>query len=129
EGDLAKHIEDTWIEYIVPKKDLFHRETISRRVSNLRAELLGPCPSAVKRLLVDQIVLCWLHVYDAEVAAADLYTEDFTGEQGTYAQERLARAQRSYFAAVKAMAQVRKLLVPVVQVNIAREQTNVVAAY
>jgi hypothetical protein len=57
-----------------------------------------------------------------------MYAEDFTFQEGTYAQERQGRAQRRYLAAIKALAQVRKLHLPPIQVNIAKEQTNVVAA-
>ena len=87
-GDLAKHIEGMWIEHIVGKKDLFHREALSRRVSELRTELLGPSPSPVERLLADQIVFCWLQVCDADIRALNMYAEDFTFQEGTYAQER-----------------------------------------
>ena len=37
----------------------------------------------------------------------------------------LDRAQKRYLTALKTLAQVRRLLVPVVQVNIAQKQINV----
>jgi hypothetical protein len=49
-------------------------------------------------------------------------------ELGTYYQRSLERAQKRYLAAIKTLAQVRKLAVPVLQVNIARKQVNVAGA-
>ncbi len=43
----------------------------------------------------------------------------------TFHQQRIERAQRRYLAAIKALAQVRKLGVPAVQVNIGDKQINV----
>ncbi len=127
-GDLAKQVEDLWIGQIAGKNDLFRRETIRRRVSELRAELLGPSRSTIEGLLATRIVLCSLQVHHADVRAANLLEVGCSFQQLKAAQERQESAQRRYLAAIKALAQVRKLIVPVVQVNIARQQTNVVAA-
>ncbi len=45
--------------------------------------------------------------------------------QGDYHQRRIDRAHRRYLASIKALAQVRRLLTPAVQVNIAERQINV----
>ncbi len=47
-----------------------------------------------------------------------------TMEQGEYHQRTIDRAQKRYLAAIKALAQVRRLLTPAVQVNIADQQIN-----
>jgi hypothetical protein len=127
-GDLALKAQDKWIELIGGKDNLFSRETIRLRLAKLRGELLGPSPSMIERLLVDRIVLCSLQVHHAELRAANLLEVGCNFQQWKAAQERQESAQRRYLAAIKALAQVRKLLVPVVQVNIAKQQTNVVAA-
>ena len=44
---------------------------------------------------------------------------------GTYFQRALTAAQKRYLAAIKTLALVRKLAVPVLQVNIAKKQVNV----
>jgi hypothetical protein len=46
-------------------------------------------------------------------------------ELGTYYQKGLDRAQKRYLSAIKALALVRKLALPVLQVNIACKQVNV----
>ncbi len=43
-------------------------------------------------------------------------------ELSEYHQRRCERAQRRYLAAIKSLAQVRRLIIPMVQVNIARQQ-------
>jgi hypothetical protein len=50
-----------------------------------------------------------------------------TGFTGYY-QRRMDSANRRFLAAVKALALVRKLAVPALQVNIAKKQVNVVAS-
>ncbi len=57
-----------------------------------------------------------------------LYAERLGGKDGmTWStdegyQRRIERAQQRYLAAIKALAQVRRLVVPMVQVNIAEQQ-------
>ena len=43
---------------------------------------------------------------------------------GDYYLRNIQRAQKSYLSAVKALAMIRKLALPVLQVNIARKQEN-----
>jgi hypothetical protein len=54
--------------------------------------------------------------------------ESMALELGTYYQRCLSAAQKRYLAAIKTLALVRKLAVPVLQVNIARKQVNVANA-
>jgi hypothetical protein len=48
--------------------------------------------------------------------------------QGDYHQRRMDRAHRRYLSAIKTLATVRKLAVPVFQVNIAQKQMNIANA-
>jgi hypothetical protein len=127
-ADVAYQAEASWIN-LVSDSSLFFKETLEERLAKLRKDLLGPSASPIERLLVERIVICWMQVNHADWRAADMERHGYSSfEQAVYFQERQGRAQRRYLAAVKALAQVRKLLVPVVQVNIAKKQTNVVAA-
>jgi hypothetical protein len=45
--------------------------------------------------------------------------------RGEYYQRRMDRAHAHYLSAIKALAQVRKLALPALQVNIAKKQVNV----
>ena len=55
-------------------------------------------------------------------------TEDLSCELGIYYERCITSAQKRYLAAIKSLALIRKLAVPVLQVNIAKEQVNMAAA-
>ena len=121
-GDLARTAQDAMLRAMAGN-DLLVREATARKLALLRDELAGPNPSPVERLLVERAVACWLQVQDADVRAVP--TGDQTPKLATFHQDRLDRAHRRYLSALKALATVRKLAGPVVQVNIARKQVNV----
>jgi hypothetical protein len=77
----------------------------------------------VERLLAERAVACWLHLYHLETVYAG--KQSMTLDLGTYYQKCLDRAHKRYLTALKALAEVRKLALPVLQLNIARKQVNV----
>ena len=92
----------------------------------MRAELLGDNPTPVERLLVERVLACWVQVQDAELRYAR-NQKDMTFRQGDFHQRRMDATSRRYLAALKALALVRKLAVPALQINLARKQVNVVS--
>jgi hypothetical protein len=90
----------------------------------MRTELSGPNPTPVERLLVERIVTCWLQLQDADLCFTQ--ATDLSLRQGDYHQRRIDRAHNRFLTAVKALATVRRLAVPVLigQVNIASRQVN-----
>src|SRR5205085_2151017 len=98
-----------------------------RKLELLRAELAGPNPTPLERLLVERVVACWLQVQDADVRYAQAMKQA-TMAWSEFHQRRMDRAHRRYLSALKTLAQVRKLALPVLQVNIARKQVNVAGA-
>jgi len=121
-GDLAAQAEHSFIR-AVAGDDLAFREGLNRKLELLRAELAGPNPTPVERLLVERVVACWLQVQDADLRYAN--AKNLSTEWGDYFQRRMNHAHRRYLSAIKTLALVRKLAVPVLQVNIARKQVNV----
>lgn len=83
----------------------------------------GPNPAPLERLLAECVVACWLHLHHLETIYAG--KESMSLELGSYYQRSITSAQKRYLAAIKTLALVRKLAVPVLQVNIARKQVNV----
>ena len=67
---------------------------------------------------------CWLAMHYAGARYAQNLGK-FTMAQGDYHQRTVERAQRRYLAAIKALARVRRLLTPAVQVSIADQQINI----
>ncbi|MCI0705203.1 MAG: hypothetical protein L0241_29435 [Planctomycetia bacterium] len=107
-------------------KDLGFREAVMRKLEVMRAELLGDNPTPIERLLVERIAACWLQVQDAEMRYAQ-NQGSLNLSQADYHQRRMDAANRRFLAAVKALALVRKLAVPALQINVAKKQVNVVA--
>ena len=94
----------------------------------MREELAGGvAPSPLEALLIERIVICWLHLqyHEAHYAANMSRKENILHVQ---IGERMDKAQRRYLGAIKALAQVRRLALPSVQVNIGEKQVNVAAA-
>jgi hypothetical protein len=75
-----------------------------------RAELAGPEPSPLERLLVERVVACWLQVQYADAAYAQLQSP--SPAQHTAALKRQAGAHQRYLFSIKALATVRKLIKP-----------------
>ena len=61
-GNMAAYAERSLIRKL-SGNDLAIREGLHRKMESLRAELAGPTPSPLERLLVERIVVCWLHLY------------------------------------------------------------------
>jgi hypothetical protein len=120
-GNLARHAEDALIRKFVGK-DLAVGEGLRRKLEVMRGELAGPAPTPLERLLAERIITCWLHVYHLEAIYAG--KDSISLELGSYYQKSIDRAHRRYLSAIKTLATVRKLALPVLQVNIARKQVN-----
>lgn len=122
-GDVAKQIQYTLIDKF-SGNNLLLKETLTRKMDLLRAELAPLNPPPLERLLVERIVTCWLHLHHLEMIYAG--KDSMSLELGAYYQRSLSAAQMRYLSAIKTLAVVRKLAVPVLQVNIAKKQVNVV---
>jgi hypothetical protein len=100
-------------------KNLLAREALLRKLELLRAELAGPSPTALERLLVERVVACWLQLQDADVRFAQ-GQHTLKSVEIDYFQRRMDRAHHRFLSAVKALALVRRLDLPVLiaQVNL-----------
>jgi hypothetical protein len=123
-GDLARHAENALTRKHAGE-NVVVREGLFCKAAALRAELAGPTPTPLERVLVERIVACWLHMYHLEVLCAGNNGMEWVAHH----QRCLDRAHKRYLAAIKTLAVVRKLAVPVLQVNIAKKQVNVGGPY
>ena len=105
------------------RDDLLFTEGLERNIDRLRTELEGPTPSPLERLLVERLLCCWLQAHCA--TALDAVDEHKTLAQAEALQRRQDQTHRRFLQACKALAQVRKLLGPTVQINVADKQINV----
>jgi hypothetical protein len=121
-GDLARLAQQTLVDKFTGQNLLF-QETLRCKLDLLRAELSGSNPTPLERLLVERVISCWLYLHHVEMRCCP--KESTSLAVGSYLERSLSAAQKRYLAAIKTLALVRKLAVPVLQVNIARKQVNV----
>jgi hypothetical protein len=127
-GSLAVQAERSLVE-LLARKNLAAREVVLQKLQQLRAELAGPSPTPVERILVERAVACWL-----QLQAADLRLQvgesKYSLAQGEYHHRQRDRAHYRFLSAVKALATVRRLALPVLigQLNVARKQVNIATA-
>jgi hypothetical protein len=122
-GNLSRRIERELVERLAGK-DLNLREGLIRKLSDMRDELAGPASTPIERQLIERVVLDWLTLHESECRFA--CARDLSTKQVEAWQRRIDRAHRRYRGAVKTLAVVRKMAIPVLigQVHIARNQVN-----
>ncbi len=95
----------------------------------LPKRLARPNDGPLESLLVKQLVLCWLQLGYIEYQYNSLLTQGNTAiNSANFWEQRLSAAQRRYLRAIEALARVRRLNLPAVQVNIGAKQVNQVMA-
>ena len=108
-GDLAKQSQGAWLQ-LVAGRNLLLLESARRKAEQLRAELAGPAPSPLERLLIERIVATWLQVHYSDASYAQL--KGNSPALHTAALRRQNSAQQRHLQAAKALAAVRRLLRP-----------------
>ncbi len=104
-------------------KDVLRREAIKQELERVGSELEGPNPTPMERLLAERASLCWFIVQWYEDAYVN--RDGWSITLGDYQHRIIDKAHRRFLTAVRTLAQVRKLALPALQVNIARNQINV----
>jgi hypothetical protein len=121
-GDLAAQVERALIRRVVGN-DVLGREAVMAKLAAMRTELGGSDATPVERLLIDRVVIGWLHLHGLEIARAG--TAGTPDENAVSFERAITAAQKRYLAAMKALAAVRRLAIPALQINIAKKQMNV----
>ena len=123
EGNMTHLIQQTCIDRMFGKDEVA-KECVMRATAAFIKELEGPDPSPLETLLAQQIALDRLYLQKLEYGI-DVPGNDRTIAQARHHDRRVTAAHNRYMKAIKTLAQVRKLLGPTVQVNIAQQQMNV----
>ena len=122
-GDLAEQANLTMIEEMKASRAM--KESMKVGLSVMAGDLAQPGDGELERLLIRQIVGCWLRVsYVEYVYGLNTAGGSMTMQQGSYWERRLSAAQRRYLRALETLSRVRRLNLPTVQVNIAAQQVN-----
>jgi hypothetical protein len=121
-GSPAQWLRQTLIRKAVGK-NVLGEEAIEQKLDKIRSELEGQNPTAIERLLAERSSLCWFIVHWYENIYAN--SNGWTIAQAEYHQRKTEKAHARFLSSLRTLAQVRKLAVPVLQLNIAKNQVNV----
>jgi DUF971 family protein len=105
-GDLAALVEQGWI-HLLAQRDLFLQEALLRQLAEMRANLAGPSPTPIEKLLVDRIVATWLQLQHSDAAMAELDNKSIRVAE--FIVKRQAHANRQYLMAIGALETLRRL--------------------
>jgi hypothetical protein len=123
-GNVASQARERLIE-LVAGGNAVTVEALRRKVAVVRDQALGPNPSPLETLLATRVALCWLQCYYEDGKDTAALKQGLAWVSVLNQQKRAERAQKRYLAAIKALAQVRKLQIPTIQVNVGAQQVNV----
>lgn len=117
-GDIATQADHALLRRMAHNPVV--RDTIQGKLEVLAEELGRPNDSAIERLLVQRVVSCWLQLAHADFESAN--DGQMTFVEGEFWQRRQDRAHKRFLSAVKTLAVVRRLALPIkVDVNLAGE--------
>src|SRR5262249_19207733 len=99
------------------------KESLREDLRGLADELAGPSPSPAERMLADVAATSWFayRLHEARYVN-DAMSGEMSLMQSEHAQRRMDRAHRRFLSTVKALATVRRLAVPALQINVAHRQ-------
>jgi hypothetical protein len=80
----------------------------------------------LEALLAERATLCWFNVTFYEIVYAA--SKDVTIHEAAFQQRKIDGAHRRFLPAVRTLAQVRKLALPAVRINVAKNQVNVASS-
>lgn len=117
-GELA---ESQALDTILNGSGQGMRECWRQRLIAMRADLGYAEASALERLLIQQVTLCWLNLNLTEYRFTNITKQSITLACGLYWEKRLTAAQRRFTRACETLARIRKLSrnTPALQFNIA----------
>lgn len=117
--NLSAAVRNSLITAIAPKPVM--KTALTSNVKNMRGELGYDQAPIIEQMLIDSIVLAWLRYQWVEHQVTELIGSDSTFELSRHWDRKLTEAQRRYLRAVEALARVRKMALPALQVNINTE--------
>ena len=128
-GDLA---DVATLELINSQtSNVFVRESVKRGLEVLRDSLGYGRSSAIEKLLIEQVVLCWVRLFLMELTYTSAWNRgSMAVAQAKFLESRLNHTQRRYLRACETLARIRRMGPRALQVNIATaggQQVNVAA--
>jgi hypothetical protein len=122
-GSPADWLRESLIKNTAGENPLIE-EAIGRKLDRVRSELEGPNPSPIERLLAERASLCWFIVHRYETMFVN--SQNLALVDAEYQQRKIDRAHGRFLSAVRTLAQVRKLGLPALQINVGANQVNMI---
>ena len=117
----------SWFRQSIIRKadgeNIVAQEAIDQKLNAVQSDLEGPNPTPIERMLAERASLCWHIVNLYENAYANASGWNISQADLQHCKIDIAHAR--FLTAVRTSAQVRKLALPTLQVNIAKNQVNV----
>ncbi len=110
-GDVALRAKETLAKLAGNDNPLL-TESAMKRVAALEEELGQEVTCPAERLAAQNVAVCWLAVYEAEITASKTLNRKKLHAKAEHCDRRRDRAHRRYQAALRTLATLRKLLRP-----------------
>lgn len=115
-GDLAYGVEKSTIASILGDAQPGGELVLQEKLNRMRGELGWNTAPKLERILIERVCQTWLFLHLLEMAS--MQAEATTVGLAEYADRRIERVERRHMQAVKMLATVRKLAMPVrIEVN------------
>ena len=109
-GNLASQVEESILSSMLGDQE-GSKACVRAKLSQMRSELGWAESSTIERMLIERIALTWLNSHCVELQTAQ--ADSVSLPQAKFNQLRCDRAQARYLAAIKTLATVRKLALPI----------------
>jgi hypothetical protein len=128
---VAERLMDNWavgklIDWAAGKDgNAKTKASLKEELCDVAAKLSGPSPSPTESVLAETAATCWFafRMHEAQYAG-NITADGMSLAQSEHAQRRMDRAHRRFLSTVKTLAAVRRLALPALQINVARQQVN-----
>lgn len=120
---LVESVQDLMIKNMTGMKPA--EIALEEYTLSVRQEMGYNAAPIMEKLLIENIVTCWLRVYWIEGQLSMFMGRQIRFVEIEFWERRLSMAQRRYLQACETLAKVRKMKIPNFQLNIGDKQVNV----
>jgi hypothetical protein len=100
-------------------------ESVRVGLKEMRKDLGFETASPLEKLLINQVILCWIAFHQTQMRHDVDLENGSTIPNALFWEKKVTLAQRRYLRAIEALARVRRLKLPAMQLNVAQQQLNV----
>lgn len=122
-GGLAADAERALLDSTKPS--LVVDETWRADLDRLRTTLAQPGDGPLERLVIERVALTWLALSVAELRRAARWSSGVSSRDGLFWDRHVSRLNGDFLKASRALAMVRRLRIPPIQVNVGGQQVNI----